>query len=67
MSVRANHRPERGVELLLEQIQALDAPTSRHRPPPFDRLTTKVGPDFAAMLVRALVRDQGRRRPARVA
>ena len=48
-------RPGRGVELLLEQIQALESdPRVARRNPPFERLSGKLGPDLAGMLVHAL-------------
>ncbi len=56
-------RPGRGVELLLEQIQALEPdPRLTRRNPPFERLSGKVGPDLAGMLVHALAGAHGTRR-----
>lgn len=56
-------RPGRGVELLIEQLQALEPepPLSRRRPP-FERLTTVLGADLAGMLVHALAGAHGMRR-----
>ncbi len=56
MSMRDDsQRPERGLELLLEQLQALEAqPPLRRRRPPFERLSRMLGSDLAGMLVQAL-------------
>ncbi len=56
-------RPERGVELLVEHLLALEPqPPSYRRRPGFERLSVEVGPDFAWMLVHALSGRHGMRR-----
>jgi len=64
MSMRdVTQRPERGVGLLLEQLQALEPePPLSRRLPPFERLSGKLGPDLAGMLVHALAGAHGMRR-----
>ena len=57
------HRPERGVGLLLEQLQVLEPePPLSRRLPPFERLSGKLGPDLAGMLVHALAGAHSMRR-----
>lgn len=56
-------RPERGVGLLLEQLQTFEPePSLSRRLPPFERLSGKLGPDLAGMLVHALAGDHGMHR-----
>jgi len=64
MSMRDQiQRPERGVELLVEHLLALDPqPPNYRRRPALERLSVKVGPDLAGMLVYALSGKHGMRR-----
>jgi hypothetical protein len=52
------HTTARGAELLLAHVQALASDTQRSRPPQ-SRLSERVGPSLAGLLVYALRGDHG--------
>lgn len=54
------NKPQRGVERLVEHVQAIDSLPGRRTP--LERLSDHVGVQLATMLVAALAGDHGMRR-----